>query len=177
VLWFFHVVGDSLTRGHLQSFSIRNPKRRKRFCYPGAKVEDITDSVCDITKNRPDSTTYIVHVGTNDLCNNKVNRVDILKKYKTLLATFKEKSKNVIISGILPKLNADYSFLNDAFNINRELKWLCKSMGVGFVNTWDSFYERSDVFARDGLHLSEVGSTRLGRMFDEAARDFFRSRG
>ena len=36
------VVGDSMIRHQLEEFCRRAPKRRKRYCYPGAKIDDIT---------------------------------------------------------------------------------------------------------------------------------------
>ena len=38
--------------------------------------------------------------------------------------------------------------------INGMMKQLCKEEDVGYVDLWDSFVGKEDMYARDGLHLS-----------------------
>ena len=38
--------------------------------------------------------------------------------------------------------------------INGIVKRLCKEEGLGYVDLWDSFVGKEEMFARDGLHLS-----------------------
>ena len=38
---------------------------------------------------------------------------------------------------------------------------LCKEEDVGYVDLWDSFVGREDMYGRDGLHLSGKGSAVL----------------
>ena len=39
------IVGDSVICHQLEEFCGRAPKRRKRYCYPGAKIDDITKAL------------------------------------------------------------------------------------------------------------------------------------
>ena len=63
------IVGDSMIHHHLEEFCGRAPKRRKRYCHPGAKIDDITIALEDITEKEKHYSLYIVHVGTNDVKN------------------------------------------------------------------------------------------------------------
>ena len=58
------IVGDSMIRHQLEEFCGRAPKRRKRYCYPGAKIDDITKALEDITEKEKHDSLYIVHVGS-----------------------------------------------------------------------------------------------------------------
>jgi hypothetical protein len=168
------LVGDSLTRGLLSSFCARDVKRRSRFTYPGARVNTIRSNIEHFSAGTDQDATYVVHVGTNDVGRRNINRKEILNSFRTLIKDLKTKSNKILISGILPRLDGEDKFLNDSFNLNRELKWLCEEENVAFINTWNSFYNISDMYVQDRLHLSELGSIRLGRMLNDAVKTFFR---
>ena len=42
--------------------------------------------------------------------------------------------------------------------INGMVKQLCKEEDVGYVDLWDSFVGKEEMYARDGLHLSGKGA-------------------
>ena len=48
----------------------------------------------------------------------------------------------------------------------------CKENGIGFIDTWDTFSGRRNLFARDGIHLSRSGVTVLARLVDQAVAGF-----
>ena len=41
--------------------------------------------------------------------------------------------------------------------VNGMVERLCKEEDVGYVDVWDSFVGREDMYGRDGLHLSGKG--------------------
>ena len=41
------------------------------------------------------------------------------------------------------------------------MKRLCKEEYVGYVDLWDSFVGKEEMYARDGLHLSWKGADAL----------------
>ena len=43
--------------------------------------------------------------------------------------------------------------------VNGMAKRLCKEEEVGYVDLWDSFVWKEEMFARDGLHLSGRGAS------------------
>ena len=42
--------------------------------------------------------------------------------------------------------------------VNGMVKQLCKEQEVGYVDLWDSFVGKEEMYARDGLHLSGKGA-------------------
>ena len=42
--------------------------------------------------------------------------------------------------------------------VNGMVKRLCKEEEVGYVDLWDSFVGKEDMYVRDGLHLSGKGA-------------------
>lgn len=160
------LVGDSIIKGQLQEFCARAPKSRKRFCIPGGGLDDVDAALEQVANLAPPNTTYVVHVGTNDVV--RTRSEELMEKYKNLIQKFKEKSSNVIISGILPRWVENQRFLNAATMTNRRLATLCSQENVDFIDTWDSFYYDRSLYRNDGLHLNEVGAARFGRLLSDA---------
>ena len=147
---------------------------RRRYCYPGARVDTIINNIDEFSQDGSESTAYVVLAGSNDLSIKGADRKKLMACYRSLITDLKLKSKNIIISSILPRLSGSYKFHNDAFNVNRELKWLCAEQKIGYINAWDSFYNVSDMYAKDEIHLSDLGSIRQGRIYNNAVKEFFR---
>ena len=132
---------------------------------PGASLGDITDAVEDMTKDATNNTLYVIHAGTNDV--QRTRSEELLQKYREMIRRYKTKSANIIISGILPRINADARFYNLAFSTNNRLRNLCQQENVEFLNMWNDFYNEHNLFQRDGLHLNGVGAARMGRLIHE----------
>ena len=166
------VVGDSIVRGQLVEFCGRAPSKRKRFCIPGASVDDVTEAVDEVTDGLPDNGLVIIHAGTNDIM--RTRSEELLEKYKMMIRRYKEKTNNVLISGILPKIDAGNVFFSKAFSVNNRVKNLCSQEGIEFIDTWNHFYGERELFQSDGLHLNPAGSARLGRLLNNAVNFFSR---
>ena len=169
------LVGDSIIRQQHVEFCSRAPSSRKRFCIPGAGLDDVMSAVEEVTAGANNNTLYVFHAGTNDI--SRTRSEALLEKYRTLIRQYRMKSSNIIISGILPRISAERAFYNKAYSVNNRLKSLCLQENVNFINTWDHFYKKSDLFANDGLHLNPVGSARLGRLLSEAVNDYWTKNG
>ena len=159
------LVGDSMIRGQLVEFCGRSSNsRRKRFCYPGARLDDVTAVCEDVTRDADPNALYIIHAGTNDV---KTTRSEeLLEKYRRMIAQYKRKTNgnNIIISGILPRVGAEQSFYNKSFSTNNRLQSLCAQENVQFVNFWNHFYHDTSLYQTDGIHLNSVGAARFGRL-------------
>ncbi len=130
------LVGDSIVRGQLVEFCGRVPSRRRRYCLPGASLGDITAAIEDTTKDATTNTLYIIHAGTNDV---QRSRSELMAKYKGMIRKYKTKLNNIIISGILTRINANARLYNIAFSINNRLKTLCQQENVEYLNMWNDF--------------------------------------
>ena len=154
-----------MVRGQLVEFCGRSSNsRRKRFCYPGARLDDVT-AVCEEVTNEADQNTlFIVHAGTNDVQTTRSE--ELLEKYRRMINQYKSKTdgNNIIISGILPRVGAEQTFYDRAFSTNNRLQTLCAQENVKFINLWDHFYHDTYLYQADGVHLNSVGAARFGRL-------------
>lgn len=166
------LIGDSLVRDQSQEFCSKG-KKRKSLCFPGARIEDILMKFDDIVSNTPEDTTFVVQIGTNNVCSGRSE--EILDKYKTLIGKFRESRRKLIISGLLPRYDASSLTLSRMLGINSRLEALCRQEeNVFSIDLWDHFNCDRSLYARDGLHLNGIGKARLGRVLDENVRLFFR---
>ena len=162
------VVGDSIVRRQVTEFCGRVPHKRRLFCIPGASVDDVIAAVDQVSTDTADNTLFVLHAGTNDIRTTRSE--ELLNKYRRLIQQYKTKSSNILISGVLPRIEADNVFYSRAFSLNSRLRSLCREHDVSFVDTWNDFYNQTDMFQRDGLHLSGVGAARFGRLLNEAVK-------
>ena len=137
---------------------------------PGGGLDDITAATDVVSEGAKSETLYIIHAGTNDVQSTRTE--EIMDKYRRLIRRYKEKSNNVIVSGILPRFKPSASFHGKTLRINHQLWELCVTEGVGFMNGWSHFNERTDLYRDDGLHLNEIGGARLGRLLHDAVIRF-----
>ena len=101
--------------------------------------------------------------GRNHSTNNadKEGTTAIVDKYRNLLKKTKEaRVGQIILSGILLVFgNRIDGYRNSKrMAINGMMKRLCKEEDVGYVDLWDSFVGKEEMYARDGLHLSGKGA-------------------
>ena len=125
-------------------------------CLPGARIEHVTERVEKII-GRGNGGTILVHVGTNNAA--KEGTTAIVEKYRDLL-TKQARVGQIIISGILPVFgNRIQGYRNSKrMAVNGMVERLCKEDDVGYVDLWDCFVGREDMYGRDGLHLSGKGA-------------------
>ena len=124
-------------------------------CLPGARIEHVTERVEQIT-GRGYGWSILVHVGTNNT--DKEGTTAIVEKYRNLLLkkTKQARAGQIILSGILPVFgNRIQGYRNSKrMAVNGMVKRLCKEEEVGYVDLWDSFVGKEEMYVRDGLHLS-----------------------
>ena len=148
-------VGDSIVR--------KTDKRLSRgedvvVCLPGARIEHVTERVEQIM-GRGYGGSILVHVGTNNT--DKEGTTAIVGKYKNLLKKPKQaRAGQIILSGILPVFgNRIQGYRNSKrMAVIGMVKRLCKEEEVGYVDLWDSFVGKEEMYVRDGLHLSGKGA-------------------
>ena len=103
--------------------------------------------------------SILVHIGTNNA--DKEGTTAILEKYRNLLKKTKQaRIGQIILSGILPVFgNRIQGYRNSKrMAVNGMVKRLCKEEEVGYVDLWDSFVGKEEMYVRDGLHLSGEGA-------------------
>ena len=127
-------------------------------CLPGARIEHVTERVEQVM-GRGNGGSILVHIGTNYAA--KEGTTAIVEKYRNLLKKTKQaRAGQIILSGILPVFgNMIHGYRNSKrMAVNGMVKRLCKEEEVGYVDLWDSFVGKEEMYARDSLHLSGKGA-------------------
>ena len=149
-------VGDSIVR---KTDTRLSKWKDVVVCLPGARIEHVTERVEKIM-GRGTGGTILVHVGTNNA--DKEETTAIVDKYRNLLKKTKEaRVGQIILSRILPVFGNridGYRNTEKRMAINGMMKRIGKEVDVGYVDLWDSFVGKEDMYVRDGLHLSGKGA-------------------
>ena len=145
-------VGDSIVR-----------KKDTRFrkgenvvvCLPGAIIEHVTERVEEIMGSG-NGGSILVHIGTNNADNEGTTA--IIEKYRNLLKKTKQaRIGQILLSGILPVFgNRIQGYRNSKrMAVNGMVKRLWKEEEVGYVDLWDSFVGKEEMYMRDGLEMGQ----------------------
>jgi lysophospholipase L1-like esterase len=146
-----------------------------RVCYPGARVEDISDMYYRSIAGSGQNAVAIVHVGTNNIRN--TGSEELVTKYEHLIrkmvasrkeSTMVDSKRECMISGILPTLNGGSEWSSRALGINDRVRGLCNKHGIKFIDSWAKFVGKADLYSKDGLHLSKKGILLLSNSFENA---------
>ena len=124
-------------------------------CLHGAKIEAITERVENIV-GLGKGGSVLVHVGTNNA--EREGTTAIVRKYRKLVRALKQtRVEQEILSEILPIIGRR----GHRYRNCRGWQLTCQYRSyVGkrkFVDLWESFVERADMYMKDGLHLSGKG--------------------
>ncbi len=172
------LVGDSQVRDQERHFGSTGGTKRKVRCLSGRKTKDIRKEVEKI-KTRDRSTAIVAQVSGNDLFlknGNTGNTEEIIIQAMSMVDDLKLKTDRALVIGILPRLKASNHALSKAIGINERLVDLCKSDGgVWFMDPYNLFYGRNDLYLADGVHLNGKGKAVLGDMVNQVLYRLIRS--
>ena len=102
----------------------------------------------------------------------KVRSEELLERYRELLREVKESGRKCIVSGVLPRQKVGGLWLSQAIGLNARLGRLCRESGVGFLDEWDRFFGRQELYAMDGIHFSRKGVQELSECVERAVRQY-----
>ena len=162
------VVGSSRVRYLDRAFCERNPDKRLRICYPGARVRDVADRLDDVLAGSSEGCIVIVHVGVNDVGDGR--SVETVEQYRRLLQRLVWQRCRGVVTGILPKLRAGQVWLSRALGINGHIRDMCEEFGFMYLDMWDSFMGKEDMYALDGIHLSRKGVKEVATVYEEVVQ-------
>ena len=148
-------VGDSMVR---KTDSRLSKGEDVVVCLPGARIDRVTERVEKIM-GRGNGGSLLVHVETNNA--EKEGTTAIIEKYRNLMKKTKQaRAGQIILSGISPVFgNRIQGYRNSKrMAVNGMVKRLGKDEEVGYVDLWDSFVGKEEMYMRDGLHLSGKGA-------------------
>ena len=164
------VLGDSRIRYLDRTFCEADRKGRMTCCLPGAGVKDVVERYRGIVKGTGEEALVVVHVGVNDV--RRVRSEELVERYRELLREVKESGRRCIVSGVLPRQKVGSLWLLQAIGLNDRLRRMCGESGVGFMDEWDRFYGRQELYARDGIHFSRKGVQELSECLERTVRQY-----
>ena len=152
-----YILGDSMVKGikhwKMQSKDTKVVVRS----FAGAKVRQMKHYAKPAEEDNP--SLYILHVGTNDLKENK-SVEDIAEDITSLARSLKKGDNEVTVSGICPR--GDHLNVK-ATNVNETLEKKCKQHQIGFIK-----HELLDATLHtngSNLHLNQAGDSILAKSF------------
>ena len=164
------VVGDSRIRYLDRTFCEADRRGRMTCCLPGAGVKDVVERFRGIVKGTGEEAVVVVHVGVNDV--RKVRPEELVERYRELLREVRESGRRCIVSGVLPRQKVGGLWLRQAYGLNDRLRRMCGESGVGFMDEWDRFYGRQELYARDGIHFSRKGVQALSECLERVVKQY-----
>ena len=152
-------MGDSIFR---KTYSTLNKHEDIVVCLPGARIEHVTERVHRIM-GCGNGGNLLVHIGTNNADKEGTTAIPVVKKYMNRPIQKKTKEARlgqIILSGMLPVFGTRSQGYKTSrrMAINGMVKQLCREEEVGFVDLWDSFLGKEEIYLRDGLHLIGKGA-------------------
>ena len=159
------IVGDSLLNGINENGMKKLNHNVKVRNHPGATTEDIIDHIKPILRKKPD--LLIVHSGTNDLTNEKVDTTECLENINRYI---KKTSPNttLVVSKLIKrkdKPGIDKN-LND---LNESIERSCKLMNVEMIGN-DNIMEGN--LSTKKLHLNKSGNSKFAQNLIKFIREF-----
>src|SRR5215469_14799168 len=127
------VVGTSIIKNMKSEFVLRNPRKRKSINITGASISDLENVVKNMEVKDDNGLICTICV-TVELYETETKPDELLHKYRTLIRTLKERSKNFLCIEILPRKIMDMRFRSKAIFTNAKLEELCKIENVNFSN-------------------------------------------
>lgn len=150
------IIGDSTVR----YVSVNNAHT---VVFPGATVAVITEKIQEVMTSFPAADSLIVHAGTNDV---RKQQSELLKRdFIQLFGVLKHLHYSVSISGPTPSPGHGPGRFSRLLSLNSWLQSACRTHNVNFINNFDLFWQRNNLFAVDGLHLNFAGARALSSNF------------
>ena len=161
----------------LHIFCVNWKKKSKRI-YSGASSKTIEENFEAAVKQSSPDASIVLHCGTEDFHRIRARctpKKELIARYKQIIKLFKENKSNrtLSISGILPRLYNQKGLNIGA--VNRELEKICIDEDVGFIQTWDFFHKKRELYAKNGVHLSDIGKEKLGIVLSGSSINSFLS--
>ena len=141
--------------------------------YPGANTFDLYNKIWSRELDVSKHSLLICSIGTNDLCNLKVDAHVIAQAVMYLFHTIKEfnPQARLMYVGILIRPKDIGGILEQRRKVvNKLIQRYCRQEGVHFLRAWRSMTNGEDLkaraYAKDGLHLSRTGARYLYRYIE-----------
>ncbi|KAF2363953.1 GDSL lipase/esterase [Trinorchestia longiramus] len=147
---------NSIKQGQKTEFK-RGLDEHKILCRAKIRLPEAVHLVEDLQCEKED--VVIVLCGTRELEHKTQDEISL--QFEALIHTVKNKSKNAIITSILPRRN-DVNLNPQILITNEKVKDICAGKGVIYLDLMSHYTGQNYLFKKDGIHLNKVGQAKLG---------------
>ena len=140
----------------------------RTYCLPGAKVSDIRTALPPLIRDHPQASSIIIHAGSNDIGLQQSERLK--DDFRALISSVLAADRTCIISGPFPSPCYGDGKFSSIRGLHIWLKGYCCLLRIPFIDNFNTFWRRFDLFARDGLHPNWSGAQLLSTGMDLAKR-------
>lgn len=103
--------------------------------------------------DRHPSAHTIVHGGVNNLsCRQSIK---LQEDYELLATTIESLGKICIFSGLIPNSRWSSEMFRCLYRVDQWLSNFCSACSYGFIDHFDLFWKKFDLYKNDNLHLNE----------------------
>lgn len=159
------VIGDSLVGGETARYFYASAPLNRVRSFPGARVSRAAGEVEKLTPSPRN--TLILAVGGNDFYRKDGQKGAVntlLNDFDRLLKVAKSKTGRVVVIGLVPRKFVAVSKYTGARAINNKLAKKCKDLGFRFIDPWDTFFGKDELFRGDGVHFSDAGAQAMAKL-------------
>ena len=125
------------------------------YCFSGCKVSDFSLHIPALLDRHPTVHTVIVHVGTNDIMSRQ--SIKLQSDFESLTLTLESLGKTCILTGPIPSPGKGSERFSRLLSLHCWLINFCTATGHEFVNNFDSFWHRGDLYKKDTIHPNSDG--------------------
>jgi lysophospholipase L1-like esterase len=115
-----------------------------------------------------DINSIVVHVGFNDIMKGSSEQLKL--DFKELIDSLLDTNKRPIISGPVSSLNRGIERFSRIIFLHNCLRDYCSSVGVSFVDNFDTFWKQNTFYKEDGIHPNHLGSWILSQHYKATLR-------
>ena len=156
--------GDSLVKG-LEPFLRKEAERVQVTSLPGKGNKAIRTEVERAPLKKSD--LLIIAASGNDLYRKdgtEGNTQPLIREVMSAVDDAGLKTTRRVVIGVVPRMyRSSYAYAKN-ISINDQLSLLCSKEGVPFVDPYNAFFGRSDLYLRDGIHLNRSGKIELAKV-------------
>ena len=144
------IIGDSIVK-HISS------PNTITHCFPGATTTDVIEKFPGVVSSLPLTVEKIVlHVGCNDTSCRR--SIETQSNFQHLIEMAISCERVVYLSGPIPTFGRGSESFSRIIHLNSWLSSYCISKKVNYIDNFNLFWNRSELFSHDGLHPSRLGS-------------------
>lgn len=164
------IIGDETVQKMDKHICGKDPKKRVRVCFPGAKIEDIKDRIDNCVTGEGENPVVLVCAGGNNVSERRSE--DLIRKYTETLTLIKSKGGTPLGCGILPRNRVSEMWLSRAMSVNEYLGNYCRKEGIGFIDVWAEFCGKREMY-EDSVRPSNKGVRIIERELESKLEGYF----